>query len=147
MKKQLEFFRQQNIFKFKQSKKGDPSKTMTPPVAAKENDLQQKYEQLKIDNKEPIATKNKEKEKKVENIVVAKDMHSQKNIESTFVNSSRVVPDSSQKIPADWNDASYVKQISTYSKKFLKDINDPKLKGKAFLIGKPVYLENDMVFD
>lgn len=66
---------------------------------------------------------------------------------STFVNASRPVPDRYQKIPADWVDSQLVKQISTYSKKFLRDFHDPKMKDKAFLVGKGVYLENNMTFD
>ncbi len=44
-------------------------------------------------------------------------------------------------------DAKMVKQISTYSKKFLRDFHDPRMKGRAFLVGKGVYLENNRTFD
>lgn len=63
-------------------------------------------------------------------------MNSLKEIKSNFVNGSRPLPDNNQKIPDDWNDAKYVKQISTYSRKFLKDINDPNKKDESYLVGK-----------
>lgn len=74
-------------------------------------------------------------------------MNSLKKIKSNFVNGSKPLPDNNQKIPDDWNDAKYVKQISTYSRKFLKEINDPNKKDESYLVGKPIYIENDMVFD
>lgn len=70
-----------------------------------------------------------------------------KPYESKFVNGSRPLPPNNSPIPKDWEDASYVKQISTYSKKFLRDINDPKKKSKAMLVGKPLYIEGGYTFD
>ena len=68
--------------------------------------------------------------------------------QSKFVNGSRPLPKRNTPIPEQWEDASLVKQISTYSKKFLRDINDPKVqKSRQMLVGKPVYIENDIVFD
>lgn len=67
---------------------------------------------------------------------------------STFVDGSRPLPKRNTKIPDDYEDASLVKQISTYSRKFLRDINDPKVKrNKQMLVGKSVYLEDDRVFE
>ena len=68
--------------------------------------------------------------------VYAKDMHSIPEIKSKFVNGSRPLPDNKQKVPDDWNEANYVKQISTYSRQFLKDINDPNKKDDGYLVGK-----------
>jgi len=61
------------------------------------------------DNKDPILAKEKEKEKKEQKAEIAKDMHSLKTVDNNFVNASRPLPNHSQKIPLDWNDASYVK--------------------------------------
>lgn len=67
---------------------------------------------------------------------------------STFVNGSRPLPKRNTKIPDDYEDASLVKQISTYSRKFLRDINDPKMqRSKQMLVGKSVYFEDDKIFD
>lgn len=66
---------------------------------------------------------------------------------STFVNGSRPLPKRNTPIPDQWEDASLVKQISTYSKKFLRDINDPKKRNKQFLVGKSMYMEGGFTFD
>ena len=55
---------------------------------------------------------------------------------NTFVNSSRPLPKANASIPDGWEESNIVKQISTYSKKFLKDIHDPKKNNKALLVGK-----------
>lgn len=66
---------------------------------------------------------------------------------SKFVNASRPLPLKNSPIPSDWEPATFVKQISTYSRKFLRDINDPKQKNKQLLVGKSVYIENNRTFD
>lgn len=66
---------------------------------------------------------------------------------STFVNGSRPLPKKNTPIPDGWEDSSLVKQISTYSRKFLRDINDPKQKNKRFLVGKSMYMEGGFTFD
>jgi hypothetical protein len=53
-----------------------------------------------------------------------------------FVNESRPLPSRNTAIPSGWEQAALVKQISTYSKKFLRDINDPKMRNKQLLVGK-----------
>jgi hypothetical protein len=52
------------------------------------------------------------------------------------VNASRPLPKRNTPIPDGWEDASIVKQISTYSKKYLRDIHDPKKKNKYLAVGK-----------
>jgi hypothetical protein len=64
-----------------------------------------------------------------------------------FVNGSRALPPRNTPMPKDWEDASLVKQISTYSKQFLREFNDPNKQKKPLLVGKPVYIENNYVFD
>jgi hypothetical protein len=54
---------------------------------------------------------------------------------------------SAEKIPATWTDATYIKHISAYSRKFLSEVNDPEHKKKGMLIGKPIYIENNITFD
>lgn len=45
---------------------------------------------------------------------------------STFVNGSRPLPKKNSPIPDGWEDSNIVKQISTYSKKYLRDLHDPR---------------------
>jgi hypothetical protein len=66
---------------------------------------------------------------------------------STFVNGSRPLPKKNTPIPDGWEDSSIVKQISTYSKKFLRDYHDPKKSRTSLLVGKNLYLEGGYTFD
>lgn len=63
---------------------------------------------------------------------------------------SNSVPDSQEyeQIPKEWQTANYTKEgLSAYSKRFLKQMNDPKYKDKGLLIGKPIYIENNITYD
>lgn len=91
----------------------------------------------------------KEAEKKKEEALKNKTplVLTPKPYNSTFVNGSRPLPKRNTPIPDLYEDASLVKQISTYSKKFLRDINDPKQRNKQLLVGKSMYVENNLIFD
>lgn len=51
-----------------------------------------------------------------------------------------------QPIPDSWENANYTKQISTYSRHFLRELNNPDNDDKGLLVGKKIYLENNMTF-
>lgn len=106
----------------------------------KEKEKKEKEEKDKKKKKvnEPIHQIPQTQKKKAEDKVYVLKT---KPYENKFVNGSRPLPALNTPVPDDWQDANYVKQISTYSKKFLRDINDPHRKNQGSLVGKPVYLE------